>query len=172
MKSMDTLEAIFSRRSIRKYTDKIIETELVEKIIKAGMYAPSAGNAQPWHFIILTERKYLDKIPDFHPYSQMLKQANLAILVCSDPKLEKYKNRWPQDCSAATMNILLAAHSLGLGAVWVGLYPEEERINGVKKLLNLPEHIIPFSIVPLGYPDEIKSQVDRFKPERIHKNSW
>lgn len=169
---MNTLEAIFSRRSIRKYKDIEVKRELIDIIIKAGMYAPSAGNAQPWHFIILTERKILDEIPRFHPYSQMLKESKIAILICANIELEKYPNRWPQDCSAATMNMLLAAHDLGLGSVWVGLYPVEERILCVKNLLSLPDNIIPFAILPIGYPDEEKKVIERFKSERIHYNSW
>jgi nitroreductase len=169
---MDTLQAILTRKSIRKYTNADIELEKIDKILQAAMYAPSAGNAQPWHFILLTDRKFLDEIPDFHPYSQMLKICKIAILVCADPELEKYKGRWMQDCSAATENILLAAHNLGLGAVWVGLHPVQERIEGVKNLLALPENIIPFAIVPLGYPAEKRKVDNRFKKERIHFNGW
>lgn len=169
---MDIFEAILTRRSIRQYTNQPVCDKMIEEFIKAGMYAPSAGNEQPWQFIILTDREKLNEIPKFHPYSNMLKQAQGAIVVCGDLKLEKHKEMWVQDCAAATQNILLAIHAKGLGAVWLGIYPREERVEGVKKLLNLPENIIPFSIISLGYPAEKKSHEERFDSKRIHYNNW
>mgnify|MGYP000915949258 CR=1 FL=1 len=169
---METIKAILTRRSIRKFTAKAVSDEKIKILLEAAMHAPSAGNSQPWHFIVVKDRKILDKIPDFHPHAMMLKACNTAIIVCADPAMEKYKNRWSQDCSAATENILLAAHASGLGAVWVGIYPVEERVKGTSSLLNLPKRIIPFSIVALGYPAEEKKPGKRFKPDRIHHNTW
>ncbi|MDH4162910.1 MAG: nitroreductase family protein [Nitrospirota bacterium] len=171
---MDTMEAIFSRRSIRVYTPKPVPGSLVTELLRAAMAAPSAGNEQPWHFIVITERELLDAIPKFHPYSAMLKHASVAILVCGDPTKEKHKGYWVQDCSAATENLLLAATAKGLGAVWTGIYPTEDRVAGMRKLLNLPEHIIPLSLVPIGYPGELKlpDHADRFDPGRVHKERW
>ncbi|MBS7627126.1 nitroreductase family protein [Candidatus Bathyarchaeota archaeon] len=166
------MEAIISRRSIRKYTDQPIPDDKVEMLLKAAMSAPSAGNQQPWHFIVINERKILDEIPKFHSYAQMLHEAPLAILVCGDLKLEKHKGFWTQDCSAATENILIAANANGLGAVWLGIYPREERIRGLKNLLGLPEHIIPFSLIPIGYPAEHKPPAERYDESRIHYNHW
>jgi nitroreductase len=166
------MNAIFTRRSIRKYTDAPVSEELLEKILKAGMAAPSAGNEQPWHFIILNDKKLLTEIPKFHPYSHMLNHANQAIVVCADLSVIRYEGYWIQDCSAATQNILLMAEDLGLGAVWLGVYPTEDRVKSMKELLGLPENIIPFSIVAIGYPDETKEPVERFDPSRIHRNQW
>ena len=136
------------------------------------MQAPSARNFQPWQFIVTTERNILDKIPKVHPYAEMMYQATLAILVCGDLNLEKSVEYCAVNCSAATQNILLAAHDCGLGAVWLGVYPREERIAGLKKLFNIPDDIIPISLIACGYPDEEFESEDRFKRERIHKNHW
>ena len=169
---MDLLDGIFTRRSIRKYTKEEISSEHIEVILKAGMYAPSASNQQPWHFIVISDRKLLDTIKDVHPYAKMLVEAQLAILVCGDINLELSKDYWVVDCSASTQNMLLAAHGLGLGAVWLGIHPREERKNEIRKIFNLPENIQPASLISIGYPDENKEMPDRYKPERIHYNAW
>jgi nitroreductase len=169
---MDTLEAILTRRSVRKYTDKPISDEIVRQLLQAAMQAPSAANEQPWHFIVIKERRTLNQVPTFHPHSHMLKQAALAILVCEDTSQEVYGGRGPLDCSAATMNMLLAAHAMGLGAVWVGIYPVEERIAAMRKLLAIPAQVVPISLVSIGYPGEKVPGEDRFKPERVHFERW
>jgi nitroreductase len=169
---MDTIEAIMTRRSVRKYTRNRVPAEAVEQLLRAGMAAPSAANEQPWHFVVITERKTLVQVPTFHPHAHMLKEAALAILVCSDTDLELSKGRGVLDCSAATQNILLAAHDMGLGAVWVGIFPVEERMNGMRKLLNMPTRIVPISLVSIGYSDEGPRMEDRFKPERVHHEHW
>lgn len=166
------MNTIFKRRSIRKYTDKVISDELIEKVLRAGMAAPSAGNQQPWHFIVIDDREILNDIPKFHPYSAMLKEASHAIVVCGDVNLQRYKGYWVQDCSAATENMLLMATELGLGSVWLGVYPLEERIKGLKELLGLPESVIPLCIIALGYPAETKEPNDRFDATRVHSNRW
>lgn len=169
---MDTLEAIFSRRSIRKYTDRPIPEALLDNILRAGMAAPSAGNQQPWHFLVIDDRSILNAIPKYHPYAQMLKAAPLAITVCGELRKLVYDEFWVQDCSAATQNILLAAHALGLGAVWVGLYPDQERVPKTQQLLGLPAEVIPFCFVALGYPAEQKEPSKRYRLSRIHRNRW
>ena len=169
---MDTIEAIHTRRSIRNYQDKPIPEETVIEILKAAMAAPSARNQQPWEFIVITDPEIKNKIPAVSPFSQMILDAHLGILVCGNLKVETAAGYWVVDCSAATQNLLLAAHSLGLGAVWTGVYPREERMDGLTELLNLPEHILPHSLVVLGFPAEILPKQDRFKPERIHHNHW
>jgi nitroreductase len=166
------MKSILTRRSIRKYTAEPILHEVLIELLQAAMSAPSAGNEQPWEFVVITVRQILDKIPKFHPYAQMLKEAPIAILVCGDLNREKYKGYWVQDCSAATENILIAVNEKGLGAVWLGIYPIEERINGLRKLLNIPEHIIPFALVAIGHPAEKKEPADRFESVRIHFNQW
>jgi len=169
---MEAIEAILSRRSIRKYTDQSIPEQVLTELIKTAMNAPSAGNQQPWQFIVLDDKKILKEITNFHPYAQALKNAPAAIVVCGDLNLEHFKGYWLQDCSAATMNILTTAHAKGLGAVWLGIYPETERITGLKKLLTLPEQIIPLAVVSLGYPAEKKEPAARYQESRIHYNGW
>ena len=169
---MDAIDAILSRRSIRRYTSKPVPEDLLNDLLKAAMSAPSAGNEQPWHFIIITDRKILNEIPGFHPYSHMLKEAQVAVVVCADIRLEKFKGFWVQDCSAASENLLIAAHAKGLGAVWTGIYPDNDRVLNLKKLLNLPEDVMPLSLIPIGWPAEKKEREDRFQQARIHYNKW
>ena len=169
---MDAMNAILSRRSIRKYTKQPISKETIRKILEAAMCAPSAGNERPWHFIIIDDPLVLKAIPTFHQHAKMLKEASVAILICSDMNLEKHKGMWVQDCSASTENILIAVQASRLGAVWLGVYPREERISGLRILLNIPEHVMPFSLVSIGYPAEQKEIEDRYDSSRIHHNSW
>ena len=166
------MKEIFERRSIRKYTNQPVSDDDIEKILRAAMAAPSAGNQQPWEFIIIKDKKLLNDITKVHPYSQMLKEASVAIVVCADPDRERHSGFWVQDCAAATENMLLEAQHLGIGSVWLGVYPRESRVKGIKELLNIPERIIPFSIVSLGYPAETKEPSDRYDNSRIHINKW
>ncbi|NMC63220.1 MAG: nitroreductase family protein [SAR324 cluster bacterium] len=167
-----TLESILSRRSIRKFQDKSVPNELVTEILKAAMAAPSANNKQPWHFIVVKDKKHLQEIAKVHPYAKMASEAALAIIVCGDPGLEFAPGYWIQDCSAATQNILLAAHELGLGAVWCGVYPREERVKEIKEAFEIPDNIIPLNVIPIGYPGEEKGASNRYDPNRIHMNKW
>ncbi len=169
---MDTLEAIHTRRSIRRYTSQSVEDELIQEILAAGMSAPSAGNQQPWQFIVITNKSVLEEIPHISPYAAMVREAPVAILICGDLKLERFKGFWVQDCSAATQNMLLAAHALGLGAVWTGIYPMQDRVEGFKKLLRIPEDVIPFALIPIGYPAQQSRRENRLKEDRIHYNHW
>jgi len=169
---MEIIEGILTRRSIRKYTHQEITKEQIYEVVKAGMYAPSARNQQPWHFVIVDDSELLNKISKIHPYAKMLTEAKWAIIVCGDEQLELSKGYWVVDCSAATQNILLAAHGLGLGAVWLGLYPREERKNAIKDLFQFPDNIQPLSLISIGYPNEEKELPERFKKERIHPNQW
>lgn len=169
---MDAMEAILSRRSIRRYTKDPVPDEIIRELLEAAMSAPSAGNEQPWHFVVIKDRKILDEIPKFHPYSAMLREAPLAILICGDESLQKYKGYWVQDCSAATENLLIAVHAKGLGGVWLGVYPVEERIIGLRKLLGIPDNVIPFSLVSIGYPAEQKPRANRYDQSRVHYDKW
>jgi len=169
---MDTLEAIFNRRSIRQYTSDMVTDEQISTILKSAMYAPSAVNKQPWHFIVFRDRNTILQIIEAHPNASMLMRANVAILVCWDENLQHDVGYGPVDCSAATQNMLLASHSIGLGAVWVGLYPRHQRMEAVQKIFNLPGHIKGFSIVSIGYPGEKKTVPDRFYKNRIHQEKW
>ena len=168
---MDTMQAILTRRSIRKYTEQPVSDEVIKELMEAAMHAPSAGNRQPWCFVVINDRKIMNEITTYAIYSQMLKEAAAAIFVCCDLD-------WGQigfgveDCSAATQNILLAAHAGGLGAVWIGIYPAETLVTATRKLLNLPEQIVPVSLISIGYPAEQKPQAERYQADRVHYNQW
>lgn len=170
---MNAIEAIFTRRSIRKYKQQVkVDNEILELVLKSAMYAPSARNEQPWHFIVIDDPDLKKRVMDAHPHAKMLSEAPVAILVCGDKDLEISPDYWPVDCAAATQNILLSAHASGLGAVWLGVHPRTERKKAIREIFNLPSHIEPFSLVAIGVPDEQKNHPERFKPERIKKNSW
>ncbi len=167
------MNAILKGRSIRKYKDKKISDDIVEGLLRAGMAAPSAVNEQPWQFIVLRDKGIMKKITKVHEYSKMLLEADVAIVVCGgDKSKELIDDFWVQDCSAATENILIEAEDRGLGAVWLGVYPIKERIEGIKEILNLPEDITPLSVIPIGYPNEDKKPIDKFDKERIHYDRW
>ena len=122
--------------------------------------------------IIIDNREILDKITKFHPHAKMLNEAQIAILVCGDLNLETHNGYWMIDCSAATQNILIAARALGLGACWLGIYPRKERITALKNIIKMPDNIIPFALISLGYTEEEQTTVDRLDDFRIHKNHW
>lgn len=166
------MKAIRARRSIRRFTSEPVSDDAIKALLEAAMSAPSAGNQQPWEFIVVTDRKILDKIPNVHPYAQMCKQAPAAILVCGNLERDTHRGFWVQDCSAATQNILVAATEKGLGSVWCGVYPREDRVSGLRKLFELPDHIMPLALIPIGHPAEKKPPSDRFDPARIHRDRW
>lgn len=169
---MDTIKTIHTRRSVREYIDQPIPETMVTQLLAAAMAAPSARNQQPWEFVVITDPDILGKIPAINPNAQMAVQSPLAILVCGNLKTETAPGYWVLDCAAAVQNLLLLAHAKGLGAVWTGTYPNEERIDGYTTLLDLPEHVIPHTLVVIGYPAQQPPPQDRFKPERIHYNGW
>ena len=169
---MDALEAIKTRRSIRNWTSQEVSDETVRHLLEAAMYAPSAGDEQAWQFVVIQDRGLLDQAGEVNPYARISRLAPLGILVCGDTRLEKYSGFWVQDCSAATQNLLLAAHAMGLGGVWTGIYPEQSRVEGFKKLYRLPEEVIPLGLLLLGYPDQNPTQPKRYKSERVHKNRF
>lgn len=169
------VECIMTRTSIRQYTDQTVSADTIETLLRAGMAAPTAVNKQPWHFVAITDREKLDGIAIANPNAGMVKKAPLAIVVCGDMKkaLEgPARAFWIQDCSAATENILLAAHALGLGAVWTGLYPNEDRAKAVSELLKLPETIIPLCAIVIGYPAEQPQPKDKWLPENVSYNEY
>lgn len=169
---METLKAIMERRSTRSYRDGIIDDATVKELLKAAMYAPSANNRQPWHFIIVEDEKLLSVVPEIHQYAQMADKASMGIIVCGDLELEPEPGYLAVNCAAATQNMLLAAHDRGLGSVWIGIYPRQQRMDDFKKHFGLPAHILPISYVVLGYAASSKKAPERFLPGRIHKNGW
>ena len=169
------LDNIATRTSIRDYADRPVESEKVEKMLRAAMAAPTAMNKQPWHFIVVDKREVLDRLSEANPHAKMLKKAPLAIVVCGD--MDKAiegggRDFWIQDASAATENLLLAAHAMQLGAVWTGVYPAKERCEAVSKVFDLPDNIIPLNIVVIGYPAESPQPKDKFKEENISHNDF
>lgn len=166
------MEAIFKRRSVRRYTNQAIRAEDITQLLQAAMAAPTARNCQEWEFVVVRDKAMFQKIMAVHPYAKMLAQADCAIVVCGNTKREMAPNYWPADCGAATQNILLAATALGIGSVWLGVYPNEERMAAVSRLLNLPQHIKPLNIISLGMPDEKLAEVNRFDPAKIHYELW
>ena len=165
-------DPVLSRRSIRKYTAEPVGDEVVERLLRAAMAAPSAGNQQPWRFVVLHDREVMRAITGFHPYARMLPSAPVAVLVCGDPTTVKWPQMWEQDCSAATENLLVEAELLGLGAVWLGVHPLNERVEGIRALLGIPETVVPFALVPIGHPAESKAPADRFDAARVHHERW
>jgi nitroreductase len=136
------------------------------------MQAPSANNRQPWHFVVTRRRQGLDHLAEVLPFGKMLAQAPLGIVVCADAGLQPNAGYWAQDCAAATQNILLACHALGLGAVWIGVYPRDERVAALRELLSLPAAVTPLCAIAVGWPAEPVAPVDRFSPDRIHEERW
>jgi nitroreductase len=170
----ETLNTIYSRRSIRIFTGESVTRETLIRILRAAMAAPSAVNMQPWAFVAVTKRKTLDELCDKLPYAKMLDKAGAAIVVCGIPDKDEVFSRdyWIMDCSAASENILLACHALGLGAVWTAVYVDKERIASVRRILHIPENIIPLNVIPIGVPKEKGRALDKFKEENIHWEQW
>ena len=184
-KEPGALEVIMSRTSIRNFTGEAVAKEQLETILKAGMAAPSAMNVQPWRFVVLTDQARIQELLGGGPRSQMFSTAGAVILVCGqttflrkpwgqpDAPEEEHENIfWYEDCSAAAENILLAAHALGLGAVWTAGYPAMERITPLAKALNLPENVLPLCIIPVGVPAENPEPKDKWNPDNIHWEQW
>jgi nitroreductase len=165
-------DPILRRRSIRNYTAEPVTDAQVDGLLRAAMAAPSAGNQQPWHFVVIRDRRTLTAITELHPYSKMLPGAPVAILICGDPHAGRWPQYWDQDCAAATENVLIAAEQLGLGSVWLGVHPLPERVEGVRRLLGLPEPIVPFALLPVGWPAERKEPSDRYDAARVHYERW
>ena len=165
---MESISAIMSRRSIRIFSDKPVEPHYADLLLRAAMQAPSAKNKQPWQFYVIRNRQMLNHLCEVHPYGKMLAEASFAIVVCGDKKIEALESYLLQNCSAATQNILLAAHSYGLGSVWLGIHPREDRIDAIREVLKMPEEIFPVSMIAIGYPGEVKLPDDRYLPERVH----
>lgn len=167
------LDNIATRTSIRDYEARPVEKENIEKMLRAAMAAPTAMNKQPWHFVVVDQRNVLDALAGTNPYAKMLKKAPLAIVVCgnTDKMIEGGgRDFWIQDASAATENLLLAAHAMGLGAVWTGAYPSEERCISISKVLSLSDNLIPLNMIVVGYPAEHPQPKQKFKEENISYN--
>jgi nitroreductase len=169
------LDVIFSRKSVRSYTGAIISKNDMEILLKAGMAAPSGRNEQPWSFIAVTVPVILEKLTEGLPYAKMLKKAGAGIIVCGQSVIHSRpgsKDLWDQDCAAATENILLAAEAMGLGAVWTALHPYHDRQETVRRILNVPQEIFPFCLIPIGYSTGEEQPKDKFDPAKVHWEGW
>ncbi len=169
---METLEALKTRRSIRKYQNKKIPDETIHEILNCSMFSPSAFDTQPWQFIVIDKKEMFPDILKVASHAEMITGASHAIIICGDNKAQENTGLLIQDISAATENLLLAAHALGIGAVWTGIYPFDEIVKGIKDFFNLPENILPVTMVVLGYGDESPEQPERYKEEKVHFNKW
>ncbi|MDE6695710.1 MAG: nitroreductase family protein [Muribaculaceae bacterium] len=166
---------ILTRTSIRNFSNKPIKDELKSALLHAGMSAPSGVNKQPWEFILIDNTEILKQLAETLPYAKMTALAPMAIVVCGNSErfLEGDDSTlWVQDVSAASENILLAAHALGLGAVWTCLYPHPDRMESTSRILHLPNSIVPFNLIPIGYPSKTHAPINKWHPERIHYNHF
>jgi nitroreductase len=169
---MDALDCIFTRRSIRSYTGEPVSDEQLHTILQAGFSAPTASNTRPWHFVVVRDKRMLVAISRVHPYAKMLPEAGCGILACGDTGRNASEGYLTEDCSAAIENMLLAAHALGLGAVWLGVHPRAERAEALRQLLEIPEGILPVGLVAVGVPAEGKDAPDRFDGNMVHYGKW
>jgi len=168
---MDAIEAIHTRRSVRKYTNKLIPREDVREILAAAMQAPSSSNQQSWQFLVIDESQQLQAYAKENPYAKMAAQATLGILVCGDLAADD-GGYWVQDCSVAMQNLLLAAHVKGLGAVWTGIFPDEDSVKKYSAMFELPSGILPLGLAVMGYPAQNSNHVNRYNESKVHWNRW
>jgi nitroreductase len=167
------LEAIFRRRSIRKYADQPVEAEKLDLLLQAAMAAPSAMNCKPWEFVVVTETEKLAQFRKRLIFGN--RNAPAAIVVCGNPSLSANPAArlfWVQDCSAAVENMLIAAVSLGLGTVWVGLYPVTEFVRVVREVIGLPRRVTPLALIYVGYPAEEKPARTQYDPARVYHETY
>jgi len=172
---MDFIESvIMTRASVRKFTGETVPRETLLKVAKAGMAAPSAMNVRPWELVVVTDRKKLDALCDALPYAKMLDKAAAAFVVCGNPeKGDAARRHWTEDCAAVAENILLAVHSLGLGAVWTAVYPDEARMTPVRGILGIPAGIVPLNVIPVGViAGNAPAPKDKYDPAAIHYDGW
>ena len=166
----ELIDTIFSRRSIRRYTEEPVSEEEIKTLLEAAMAAPSASNRKPWHFVVVTERETLNRLAKAHKYAKMLNEAPLCISVCGDQSVSE--RFWTQDCSAATENLLLAVVSLGLGAVWCGVHPNQDRVKDISKILGIEAPVVPLNLIAIGHPAEEKEPRTQYDEDRVHREKW
>lgn len=173
--SETVINTIMTRTSVRQYTDEPVSDAQIETLLRAAMAAPSAADVRPWSFVVVKERAMLDSIPMHIREARPVGRSQVAITICGDMRRAfegESRNYWIEDTSAATENLLIAAHGMGLGAVWCGVYPQSEKVRYMRELLQLPEYIVPMGIVAIGHPAESPEPKDKWDPERVHINVW
>jgi nitroreductase len=166
----EVLDLLYTRRTVQEFTDEPVSDEEIEGILKAAMAAPSMEDLRPWHFVVVRKRKMLDKLADVHKYAYMLKEAPLAIVVCGDQKTSE--RHWVEDTSVATQNLLLAARALGLGAVWISLYPKKKHQKAVRELLEIPDRMGVLCVVAVGCPADKSKTPSHYDEARVHQEEW
>ena len=169
------INTIMTRTSVRQYTEEPVSEAQIETLLRAAMAAPSAADVRPWSFVVVKERAMLDSIPMHIREARPVGRSQVAITICGDMQRAfegEARNYWIEDTSAATENLLIAAHAMGLGAVWCGVYPQSEKVRYMRELLQLPEYIVPMGIVAIGHPAESPEPKDKWDPERVHVNVW
>ena len=166
------LEVIKNRRCIRTYLDKRVEEEKIIEVIKAGMQAPSSKNASPWEFIIVDDSELLEKLSTTHHRSVHVKNAPICIVVLANKDKFIKAGKWIQDLGACTENLLLESVNQGLRACWVGVFPKKKLVNKVRETLNIPENLIPYALIPIGYSEEKNIFIDKFDENKIHRNKF
>ena len=170
---MNTLEAIYNRRSCRNFTDEPVTGEQIDTILKAAFSAPTAVNTQPWEYIVINDESVLDKVKEKMYFAKY--NAHTAIVVCGNMKLAlkgQYKDLWICDCSAAIENMLLAATDLGLGSLWVGIFPIEQRMETMRKILDIPSHVNPLGMVYLGHPVQVEEGRCRYREKAVYYQKY
>lgn len=169
---MNTIDTIYDRRSVRKYSDKSVNPDLIDEILRAGMFAPSGCNKQPWHFVVFDDKSLIAEIKSMHPYASALATAPICIMVCGDTDKEMAKGFYQVDCSAAIENMLLAAKALGLDTCWMGVYPWVDVMKSFSERFALPDNIEPFALISLGYSDVKIERPKRYDSTKVHYNNW
>ena len=167
---------ILSRKSVRSFTTQTVSREQIDTLLHAAMAAPTGRYLRPWKFIVVDDRVMMDSLAKNLPYAKMLSSASVAILVCGDQRVMDSEGaasvNWEYDCSAATENLLLVAEAMGLGAVWTGVHPYAERVRTVMSIFNLPDHIIPLNLIPIGYPKGNPQPKEKYDAHNVHFNGW
>ena len=168
------LDVIATRTSVRAYRDCPVGADTVELLLRAAMAAPSAVNRQPWAFVVVDDRELLRELSGALPFAKMAAHAPLAVVVCGDLSRNPGASGdwWVMDASAASENLLLAAHALGLGAVWTGVYPRDERVEAVRRVLGLPADVVPLNLIPVGYPADNPAPKQKWNPANVRYNGW
>jgi nitroreductase len=169
---MDCLEAIRTRRSVRRFAETPVTDQELDVILRAAMAAPSAGNERPWRFVVVRDRAALERLSRTTPFAKPLADAGMGIVVCADRRALRYPGFWPIDCSAAIENLLLAAHATGLGGVWIGVHPIGPFKLAVGRAVGVPWRVTPVALVALGHPEAVPDAVDRFDASFIHAERW
>ena len=161
------MNEIFHRISVRKYEDRPVEPEKIERMLRAAMAAPSACNQQPWEFWVVTDRETLKALSKVHMYTGMTARAPAAIV--SAYRTKTYVPAFSQiDMSIAMENLWLETDALGLGGVWLGIAPDESRMKKVAEIVGMPDTLRAFAVFPFGYPAESRPQQDRYDESRVH----